>query len=624
MTDKLTPTYKWKKRRSHPDAARLFFPDQILKAFFHFTTDAISISDMNNQIVLVNQAFEQYYGWSLAEINASPYCFIPDELVSETRQLFDAVRNMGVHLTNYETIRRRKDGTQVEVTLSAAPIRDANGSIIAASCLTRDISERKRVEKALLQTETKYRLLIDHTQDIVTIFDESLKRVYVSPSVEQQLGYLPSELVSPGSLEITHPDDFPLLLTKKQEIFEKNHPVFLEFRSRHKNGTWISFETRGIPVASEDGTVKNVMFVSRNVMERKVSEAALSKIRKESQLIAEHTDDLILITDKHGDIVHLSPSYERVTGTMRHAGKLSFKNIHPDDLERVDLQFQDLMETLEPRTCEFRYRTVSGDWLVLEAKGTPILADNGECDGFIIVSRDITERRNNEMLLRNAEKLSVIGELAAGIAHEIRNPLTSLRGFIQLLKPTLVDHQMYADIMLSELDRINFIVSELLVLAKPHNVKIKSLPLVFLLKNVLTLLASEANLKNIRFHTAFGCDPLISGEENQLKQVFINVIKNAIEAMSGHGDVTLTTSAKAAGQVVITITDNGCGIPEELLPKLGEPFFTTKDNGTGLGLMISRKIIKDHDGHLEVSSKPGEGTTVKITLPIVAAEKGLS
>ena len=228
------------------------------------------------------------------------------------------------------------------------------------------------------------------------------------------------------------------------------------------------------------------------------------------------------------------------------------------------------------------------------------------------------------MLLRNAEKLSVIGELAAGIAHEIRNPLTSLRGFIQLLKPTLVDHQMYADIMLSELDRINFIVSELLVLAKPHNVKIKSLPLVFLLKNVLTLLASEANLKNIRFHTAFGCDPLISGEENQLKQVFINVIKNAIEAMSGHGDVTLTTSAKAAGQVVITITDNGCGIPEELLPKLGEPFFTTKDNGTGLGLMISRKIIKDHDGHLEVSSKPGEGTTVKITLPIVAAEKGLS
>lgn len=370
--------------------------------------------------------------------------------------------------------------------------------------------------------------------------------------------------------------------------------------------------------------MKNVMFVSRNVMERKVSEAALSKIRKESQLIAEHTDDLILITDKHGDIIHLSPSYERVTGTMRHAGKLSFNNIHPDDLERVDLQFQDLRETLEPRTCEFRYRTVSGDWLVLEAKGTPILADNGECDGFIIVSRDITERRNNEMLLRNAEKLSVIGELAAGIAHEIRNPLTSLRGFIQLLKPTLVDHQMYADIMLSELDRINFIVSELLVLAKPHNVKIKSLPLVFLLKNVLTLLASEANLKNIRFHTAFGCDPLISGEENQLKQVFINVIKNAIEAMSGHGDVTLTTSAKAAGQVVITITDNGCGIPEELLPKLGEPFFTTKDNGTGLGLMISRKIIKDHDGHLEVSSKPGEGTTVKITLPIVAAEKGLS
>ncbi|WHX30220.1 PAS domain-containing sensor histidine kinase [Brevibacillus agri] len=624
MTDQLKPTFTWKKKHVPRQMTSLLFPDQILKAFFHYTTDAISISNMDNRIVLVNQAFEQYYGWSLEELDASPYCFIPDELVNETRQLFDAVRSMGVHLTNYETVRKRKDGTLVEVTLSATPIRDENGSIIAASCVTRDISDRKRIEKALRQTETKYRLLIDHTQDLVTIFDETLQRIYVSPSIEQQLGYSPAELVSPGSLEITHPEDFPLLLAKQREIFQTKQPVFLELRSRHKNGAWISFETRGIPMVQEDGTVKNIMFVSRNVTERKVSEAALSRIKKESKIIAEHTDDLILITDKHGEIVHLSPSYERVTGTSQHAGPMCFQCVHPEDVERVREQFHDLVRTLEPRTCEFRYRSAHGDWIVLEAKGAPILTDCGECDGFIIVSRDITERRNNELLLRQAEKLSVIGELAAGIAHEIRNPLTSLKGFIQLLKPTLSEQQMYADIMLSELDRINFIVSELLVLSKPHNVQIKSLSLVSLLENVLTLLASESNLKNIPIHTSFEYAPVISGEENQLKQVFINIVKNALEAIDGHGEIMLATSAKADQEVLITIADNGCGIPEELIPKLGDPFFTTKENGTGLGLMISSKIIKDHGGHLEIASKRNEGTTVKITLPIAHEQKGPS
>lgn len=331
-----------------------------------------------------------------------------------------------------------------------------------------------------------------------------------------------------------------------------------------------------------------------------------------------------MITDKHGEIVHLSPSYERVTGTSQHAGPMCFQCVHPEDVERVREQFHDLVRTLEPRTCEFRYRSAHGDWIVLEAKGAPILTDCGECDGFIIVSRDITERRNNELLLRQAEKLSVIGELAAGIAHEIRNPLTSLKGFIQLLKPTLSEQQMYADIMLSELDRINFIVSELLVLSKPHNVQIKSLSLVSLLENVLTLLASESNLKNIPIHTSFEYAPVISGEENQLKQVFINIVKNALEAIDGHGEIMLATSAKADQEVLITIADNGCGIPEELIPKLGDPFFTTKENGTGLGLMISSKIIKDHGGHLEIASKRNEGTTVKITLPIAHEQKGPS
>ncbi|MBG9940974.1 PAS domain S-box protein [Brevibacillus formosus] len=621
--NKLKTPFLWKKKRSKKEITQVLFPDQILKAFFHFTTDAISISDLDNNIVLVNHAFEQYYGWSMEEIYASPLCFIPDEYKSETKQLFDAVRSMGVLLTNYETIRQRKDGTKMDVILSAAPIKDETGKIIGASCITRDISDRKKIEETLRQTEAKYRLLIDHTQDIVTIYDLSMRRIYASPSIEQ-LGFVPAEVTSPNNLQLTHPEDIPMFRDKFQEIMATKQPVHFETRSIDRNGNEVSFETRGIPILSAVGDIQNIMLVSRNVTERKYSEAALFKSEKTNKIISEYTDDLILITDKNGDILYLSPSHSRVMETNENNRQLTFADIHPEDRQAVIDHFHHLLATQEPKICEFRFQTKSNKWIVLESKGAPILTKTGDCDGFIIVSRDITERRHNEELLRKAEKLSVIGELAAGIAHEIRNPLTSLKGFIQFLYPSMHDNQQYADIMLSELDRINFIVSELLVLAKPHSTQIKPLPLIPLLENVLALLKSEANLKNIDFRTAFNYHPIIAGEENQLKQVFINIIKNAIEAIDGHGEVLIATTLKDNHQVLITLTDTGCGISEEMIHKLGAPFFTTKENGTGLGLMISSKIMKDHNGSLEIKSREHEGTVVEITLPIVQDQIGSS
>ncbi|MFC8689340.1 PAS domain S-box protein [Brevibacillus porteri] len=621
--NKLNTPFLWKKKRSKKEITQVLFPDQILKAFFHFTTDAISISDLDNNIVLVNHAFEQYYGWSMEEIYASPLCFIPDEYRSETKQLFDAVRSMGVLLTNYETIRQRKDGTKMDVILSAAPIKDETGKIIGASCITRDISDRKKIEEALRQTEAKYRLLIDHTQDIVTIYDLSMRRIYASPSIEQ-LGFVPAEVTSPNNLQLTHPEDIPMFRDNFQEIMATKQPVHFETRSMDRNGNEVSFETRGIPILSAVGDVQNIMLVSRNVTERKYSEAALFKSEKTNKIISEYTDDLILITDKSGDILYLSPSHSRVIETSENCRQLNFADIHPEDRQTVIDHFHYLLVTQEPKICEFRFQTKNNKWIVLESKGAPILTKTGDCDGFIIVSRDITERRNNEELLRKAEKLSVIGELAAGIAHEIRNPLTSLKGFIQFLYPSMNDNQQYADIMLSELDRINFIVSELLVLAKPHSIQIKPLPLIPLLESVLALLRSEANLKNIDFRTAFAYHPIIAGEENQLKQVFINIIKNAIEAIDGHGEVLIATALKDNHQVLITLTDTGCGISEEMIHKLGAPFFTTKENGTGLGLMISSKIMKDHHGSLEIKSREHEGTVVEITLPIVQDQIGSS
>lgn len=235
----------------------------------------------------------------------------------------------------------------------------------------------------------------------------------------------------------------------------------------------------------------------------------------------------------------------------------------------------------------------------------------------LTIVRDITERNHTHEILQQLEKLAMIGELAAGVAHEIRNPLTSLRGFVQLFqyKDSDPQHQEYYSVMLSELDRINSIVGELLLLAKPqkNNMNLKD-PLA-IVESVLALLGPEALLHNVEIRTEFESDiPLVMCEENKLKQVFLNVMKNAMEAMSNGGEI-IVEARKIGANVVLRFIDQGCGVPKENLDRIGQVFFTTKEKGTGLGLVVSSSIIKNHNGSLSIKSEENKGTTVEIVIP---------
>lgn len=211
-----------------------------------------------------------------------------------------------------------------------------------------------------------------------------------------------------------------------------------------------------------------------------------------------------------------------------------------------------------------------------------------------VLLRDITQQKRNEELLIRSEKLAVIGQLAAGVAHEIRNPLTSIKGFVQLLQSRTTDNQEYYKIILSELNRINDIVSEFMVYAKPDVIVFKMRNIEVILLNVITLMRSQALMRNIQLSSEFEHDiPLIHCDENRLKQVFINLIKNAIEAMPSGGSILIRVKYKNGKKIRVFIMDQGEGIPKKLISKLGEPFFTTKEGGTGLGLMICNKIIED-------------------------------
>ncbi|MBO8164538.1 MAG: PAS domain S-box protein [Brevibacillus sp.] len=466
-------------------------PD-LMHSFFHDAADALYVLDLHGRMLLVNDAFVSQYGWTYEETVNQPLCFIPEQLVSEYRQLWNQAR-YGQRISGYKTKGKRKDGTAIPVCLSCFPLRDTAGNIVGISTISKDITADIKMIEELRESEAHYRSLIEATNDIIGIYDLQLKQKFVSPSIRLHSGYSPQEYMAADVKDMIHPDDLANVLTTYQTLSAEKKAAQVEYRAKHKNGAWVHLEARAVPILNERQEVENILVVERN----------------------------------------------------------------------------------------------------------------------------ITERKQNEEFLRKAEKLSVIGELAAGIAHEIRNPLTALKGFVQYLQPLLPEHKRLTQIMLAELERINLIVSEMLVLAKPQSLKTKRKDVRQLLCNVITLLKPEANMQNIDIITRFDNRPLeIECEENQLKQVFINIIKNALEAVSRNGKITIRTEPRDHNQVLIRFIDDGCGIPCEMIHKLGEPFYTTKEKGTGLGLMISSKIVKDHGGTLHITSEQGKGTTVEITLPI--------
>jgi PAS domain S-box-containing protein len=331
-----------------------------------------------------------------------------------------------------------------------------------------------------------------------------------------------------------------------------------------------------------------------------------------------HTSDAIHVTDLEGNVTQLNLAYERIFGWAPEEllGK-KLSNIPPECLS----EYEDLIARILRNEPVADYETIryTKDGRIIDVSITisTIWDENVQIVAIASITRNITARKEAEDVLRRSEKLSVIGQLAAGVAHEIRNPLTTIKGFVQLQKSKIVIKESQLDLILSELDRINFIVSEFLVLAKPQAVQYQQADIRDILLHVGKLLESQASLDNVEIdmHLDSAQDPNIRCDLNQLKQVFINVMKNAMEAMPGGGKIKIELDSSSPSFVLIHIIDEGCGLSEEELSQVGEPFYTNKENGTGLGLMVTRRIINNHKGTLSIQSKLGEGTCITIRLP---------
>ncbi len=243
------------------------------------------------------------------------------------------------------------------------------------------------------------------------------------------------------------------------------------------------------------------------------------------------------------------------------------------------------------------------------------------------LSRQSERIMDMEGQLRQCERLSTIGELAAVLAHEIRNPLGSIQGTAEILKDDFQPSDKkyeFLEIMVKESKRLNKVVEDFLRLARPQPIVMGSCDLAEELHNVISLLSAEARKRNIALECRVDSMPAIAGDPEKLRQAFLNIVLNGLQASAQGGMVTITVRREESESgdnawVELIFTDTGPGIPAEAADKIFEPFFTTKQGGTGLGLVITRKIIEGHGGSITVQNAPGKGAACRIRLP---AKKG--
>jgi two-component system nitrogen regulation sensor histidine kinase GlnL len=343
--------------------------------------------------------------------------------------------------------------------------------------------------------------------------------------------------------------------------------------------------------------------------------------------------DGVIVIDMNRQVTLINPAAEELTGvSRRQAEGLKFSALFGGEDELLEM----VAKTAETGM------TISDHENVVLKKGehvtpvnvttSPLMLADGECIGIVLVLRDLTNIRELEEAVRQADRLSTLGALAAGLAHEIKNPLGGIKGAAQLLEgelPPGSELREYTSIMLKEVGRVNRIVEELLSLTTPRKLELSRVNLHRILGDIIMLQKSTVMNRGISIQQNFDLSiPPILADESLLTQLFLNLIKNAVEAVGESGSIRIATRVmsdysmtkkgeRPSRMVSIDVTDDGEGMNKEQLDNLFTPFFTTKSRGTGLGLAICHKIVSEHRGMIKVDSEPGKGSTFSVMLPLI-------
>ena len=339
-------------------------------------------------------------------------------------------------------------------------------------------------------------------------------------------------------------------------------------------------------------------------LERK--DVDLSDLQAFSRDLIDYIPVGLVTTDEHGTITLDNPAARRLCG-VHHAmtGRL-ISNFLP---------FVEVSSGLEQH-LEGQIRQEDGSSRTMDLLLSPLKNRRGDTVGRIAIFQDLTEVRAMEREMQKRKQLAAVGELSASIAHELRNPLASLKGSMEMLREERTEREGHysgqlMDIAIKEMDRLNGIISDFLLYARPKPPEKTLFALGDLLEEILMLFQHR---KDIQILTEIGNDIVVHGDPNQLKQVFLNLISNAVDAMPDGGVLSVVASTNQSS-VCVDLRDSGTGIAEENIEKIFYPYFSTKNRGTGLGLAIAYRIIEEHSGHIRAFNSPGGGAVFSITLP---------
>ncbi len=505
-----------------------------------------------------------------------------------------------------------------------------------------DITDRKRAEEALRQSEERFRALVEKSWEVIVLYDRDHKRTYVSPTITKTLGYSVKEYLSMDRIGHIHPDDDGV--TEKARSYVLANPgetmTFVN-RLRHKDGNWRWIEN-SIRNLLDEPSIHSVVVNFHDVTDRKIAEEALYGERQRFQTLANNAPFGMILEGVDGKITYINPMFKTMFGydlADIPDGQTWFTKAFPDyELrnEVIDTWSKALQEANQGLKGSRTFTVITKDGTKKEINFVPVQLSTGE---HFISCEDITDRKRLEEQLFQSQKMEAIGTLAGGIAHDFNNLLMSILGYTSLMLMDTNTHDPNYEklkVIEGQVQSGASLTRQLLGFARGGKYEIKA-------TDLNELLAKSADLfgrtkKEIHINKKYAGDlHIVEVDRVQIEQVLLNIFVNAWQAMPEGGTIYLETCnvlidktqsglvpLKPGEYAKISVTDTGVGMSEEVQRRIFEPFFTTKEmgRGTGLGLAAAYGIIKGHGGTINVYSEKGRGTTFNIYLP--ASKKKLT
>lgn len=564
-----------------------------------------------------NKAYENIMGRPRNEIIGKTFYDIAPHEIAEAGWKMDQQLFASGGVQHYDGILPYADGSVHDVIYNKAPVFSMSQKLTGLVGVTVDITERKRAEHALAISEEKFRNIFSQSPIGICVITCDGILVEANPACLDIFGVTTMEDL--GGFKLFEDPNLPN--EAKQKLIngevvryevEFNFNIVREQKIYNTNKSEYAYLDYLItPLISHAGGSAGFLVQVQDVTEQRKSAIALKNSETQLRRITCTMRDIICQTDISGIVQYVSPSFKSVLGYEPEdmIGQNIWSSTHPDDMSRVMEENRRALSKGSYGKIEFRYPQQNGHYIWLEAVGNPLWDEHGTMVGIVFGTRDITERKHIEKEMARLDRLRLAGEMAATIGHEIRNPMTTVHGFLQMLKsePECSSFQAYFDLMIEELNAANSIITEFLSLAQDKAIYLKVQNLNTIVKNIYPLIAAEA-IKSDKKVTLKLRDIAQAGiDSNEIRQLILNLALNGLEAMESGGILRISTYMNK-GQIVLAIKDQGKGIDPSVFDKLGTPFVTTKENGTGLGLAVCYSIANRHNAVIDYKTSP-KGTT---------------